>query len=343
MVDCLIITLLPTIAVCFSQDSNGIGSGGLPSTYATLDKCLLVLVPSTKSCDSNPNFTECADESSCPQHLEVIHDTFYNCNKVLVRYINDLNVSWIKKSVQKEINSSDTSCSVLIYKKPVLDRTCLTTALPSAPDAPSVLQLISPLSVEVVLSAINSICHTFLLSGGALSLQGYHHQYILNNLFSIHSLANSVTSQEAFTNGPPAKIIPECERVTISSWNQFFTDYLQISKPVIITGGLESWTAKSKWTNEFLRLKYGDERVHVKMSPTSDYEGIEPAEWWDNHQDFYIPHTVKVKLQFPDLVVPRPAPVNMNFSEFISLMEKIANGTISNASAYLEYSSIRNY
>lgn len=343
VVNCLTVALFLSPSVCFKHDSSAVSSGGLPFTYTALDRCLLVLVPSARSCEEYSSHPECAEESFCEQCLTDLETAFNKDDKVLVRHLNATRVPWIEKSLPEEVSLSSSSCLVVVYKKHILDRTCLTTPPPSAPETPSVLSLISHSSFDSVISAVNSACHTFRLHGGDLSIQGYHRQYILDNLFSVQSLTDSVTSEEAFSDRSPAATIPQCQRISITSWNQFFTDYLHISRPVVITGALESWTAKSKWSSELLRRRYGDKRVHIKMSPTSDYEGIEPAVWWENYQDFHIPQTVRSKLPFPDLVVPRPAPVNMNFSEFLSLMEKIGNGTISNASAYLEYSSIRNY
>lgn len=311
------------------------------SIYADLDRCLLVMVPSGSYCEKDPG---CAAASACSDGVSKVDRAFRNDERVYVRYYNDSWDGWIKDSVESELALTEESCVVLVYKKPILDRTCLTTLPPVQPSKPLVMSPLSSPSFEAVLSSINSACGTFRLEGCGLSVQGHHRQYIKDNLFSVKSLENSVTAYEVFpVKQFPISDIPQCERVTIKSWNQFFVDYLQISKPVIITGAIDSWKAKSKWTNRFLRQKYGNQKVHIKMSPTSDYEGIEPAQWWENYERFYIPPTVKFKLQFPDLVVPRPAPLNMNFSEFVDLMELIGNGSISNASAYLEYSSIRNY
>lgn len=95
-----------------------------------------------------------------------------------------------------------------------------------------------------------------------------------------------------------------------------------------------------KWTNEYFKTHYGDRSVHIKLTPLGKLEGVDFASNFENYNDFVIPNAVKKQLLFPDLVVVRPAESNMNFSSFIDTYESVANGSKSNFSAYLEYSSI---
>ena len=115
-------------------------------------------------------------------------------------------------------------------------------------------------------------------------------------------------------------------------------DYLMRSKPVIIEDGLQSWPAVSKWTNEFLNEQYGDDIVHIKLTPDGEFEGVENASLWEDYENFDIPAEVKAQLQFSDLVVVRPATQEVKFSEFLAIIS-----SPSNYSAYLEYSSIPEY
>ena len=75
---------------------------------------------------------------------------------------------------------------------------------------------------------------------------------------------------------------------------------------------------------------------------TSDgiFEGCDHAKHFSNFKSFQIPDFVKKQLPFPELVVVRPATMNLNFSSF---MEMIQLPPKANMSAYLEYSSIPNY
>lgn len=72
---------------------------------------------------------------------------------------------------------------------------------------------------------------------------------------------------------------------------------------------------------------------------TSDgvFEGCDQAKHFSNFKTFHIPEFVAKQLPFPDLVVVRPATMNLNFSSF---MDMILRPPKTNMSAYLEYSSI---
>lgn len=131
-----------------------------------------------------------------------------------------------------------------------------------------------------------------------------------------------------------------CEKIPMPSKYDFFHNYLKISKPVIITGALDTWQALSKWTNTFFRDNYGDRKVHIKLTPDGNFEGVELASLFENYETFKIPASVYKQLPYPDLVVVRPATANMNISEFIDIIEHVSNGSRKGFSGYLEYSSI---
>lgn len=138
--------------------------------------------------------------------------------------------------------------------------------------------------------------------------------------------------------------IAQCEKIQLPlSQQDFFDKYLKRSKPVIIEGAVKKWPAFSKWTQQFFRDKFGKNKVHVKLTPGGDFEGVERADLWDTYGTFAIPEAVRRKLQFPELVVVRPAGVNMNFSDFLDLITWAAEQPTRNVSAYLEYSSIPEY
>ena len=131
-----------------------------------------------------------------------------------------------------------------------------------------------------------------------------------------------------------------CEKIPLPSKHDFFHNYLKISKPVIITGALNTWQALSQWTNTFFRSNYGDRRIHIKLTPDGNFEGVESASLFENYKTFKIPSSVYEQLPYPDLVVVRPATANMNLSEFIHIIEQVSNGSRKGFSGYLEYSSI---
>ncbi|XP_072034515.1 uncharacterized protein [Amphiura filiformis] len=144
-----------------------------------------------------------------------------------------------------------------------------------------------------------------------------------------------------------SKGIPKCDRISVPTWNMFFSRYLKRSKPVVIEGAVNHWPAMHKWTTEYLRSKYGKKEVHIKLAPNGHFEGVEKASLWEDYDSFNIPQDVKVALRYPDLVVVRPATINLNFSEFLDTMT--GNSTLhkedanERVSAYLEYSSIPQY
>ena len=176
------------------------------------------------------------------------------------------------------------------------------------------------LAVADVINFVNTKCGTFLTTRGDYSTAGLFEQYILGNLFE------------------PTADLSQCERIKLPSKREFFMNYIIKSKPVIIEDGIKSWPALSKWTKEFLNEEFGDDVVHVKLTPDGEFEGVENVSIWKDHEFFVIPNKVKNQLQFSNLVVVRPATQELKFSEFLNIIS-----SPSNYSAYLEYSSIPEY
>jgi jumonji domain-containing protein 7 len=243
--------------------------------------------------------------------------------------------------------------------------------------------LFEGLQVESLFIAfINSQCDTYRSLDGSVNSAGRHRQDILQRLFHIDQSVTNITMgalyespsnpftlaadclSSADTTDRRSCIpredhgktmysgftqkeqlgIAKCDRIRLPlSSVEFFEHYVKKSKPVVIEGATKQWAAFTKWTQEFLRDKYGEKKVHVKLTPGGDFEGVEPAAIWEDFGAFSIPKVVRDKLQFPDLVVVRPAGVNMNFSEFLDLITLAAEQPKRNVSAYLEYSSIQDY
>lgn len=137
--------------------------------------------------------------------------------------------------------------------------------------------------------------------------------------------------------------IPQCEKINTLTKDEFFHNYLKLSKPVIIQNAVRNWTALKKWTNEFLLSKFGNEEVHIKIAPKGNFEGVEKAAIWEDFNTFQIPKAVREQLLFPDLVVVRPATMNVNFSDFIAFINQTSHSKDNSVSSYLEYSSIPQY
>ncbi len=48
---------------------------------------------------------------------------------------------------------------------------------------------------------------------------------------------------------------------------EFAKDFLYPRRPVVITGALEHWTARVRWTPDFFKLRYGSRPLHVENQP----------------------------------------------------------------------------
>ncbi|KAH9495848.1 hypothetical protein Btru_015241 [Bulinus truncatus] len=262
--------------------------------------------------------------------------------------------------------------SFLIFKHIKKDKTCL--LLPATNlMTPSVVSFNFPSTLlpdilDGVILFINSNCHTFLNRQGYLNHAGIHRQHILENLFHVPkqdvyspssdscitdpdgiNICNSdvesdldiKSSNEKYLND--AAELQKCERIHPPTSAQFFQDFVSLSKPVIITGATDHWPAFHKWSNDFLRRNFGNRTVHIKMTSDGIYEGVEPKSMWSDKSGKPIPQTVLEKLLYPDLVVVRPASMELLFSEFLDLVENVSLGKVKNMSAYLEYSTIADY
>ncbi|XP_061176606.1 uncharacterized protein LOC133185401 [Saccostrea echinata] len=274
---------------------------------------------------------------------------------ILVGYI-DINSKWPDgKSFYGE---GVEAGKIVLFKKIPKDRTCL---LPS-PSQRSMVPLIfnGVNGLATLIDFVNDGCNTYMSPTGGPSIEGLHKNEIHRTRFYVQNISN-VQSKDVFQpvnqnckvedqscssdnhnfhfhNNIPR--IPECERIDFPSREDFFHNYVKISKPVIFKNALRDWPAFTKWSNRYFREKFGKNDVHIKLTPLGEYEGVEPRYMWENHENFEIPKSVEDQLPFPDLVVVRPATKNMNFSSFMDIVEGVSNGTINDMSAYLEYSSI---
>jgi jumonji domain-containing protein 7 len=103
-------------------------------------------------------------------------------------------------------------------------------------------------------------------------------------------------------------------------------------------GAMDNWPALKKWTYAFLERQYGENEIHIKLTSDGVFEGCDRAEHFSNFKTFRVPDFVKRQLPFPEMVVVRPATMNLNFSAFLDMIRRPPN--FGNMSAYLEYSSI---
>ena len=213
------------------------------------------------------------------------------------------------------------------------DRSCLILPIKTVPMA-QVVQVRRTL--EDLTHFLNIECGTFRDNDGNLTEAGKKRYNILKRLYKVPIRHDARKSK--YANYNPLSILTQCEKTAMPSKEEFINKYLFTSRPVIIKRGASHWMAMTKWSNDYLRDSYGHEEVHIKLTPEGEFEGCDKAEKFDNFAHFKIPDTVKAKLNFPDLVVVRPATLNIPFSKFLDIIE-----THMNVSAYLEYSSIPQY
>lgn len=287
-----------------------------------------------------------------------------------------INLTWECKPHFPESNAKPEVAMFIKFKK---DRTCLLSDTFNV-NMPSIQCYRDLLTVDSITDYINHMCGTYRSPKGHLSVPGLHREEILNTLYhvetdtnvSIAKLAGIEELQQCKKEGHECSTdqreknlrkninslkyrqaehlfnnknikAKECDRISIPSREEFFHNYLKISKPVIIKGGLTHWKAMTKWTNKYLRHEYGANDIHVKLTPGGEFEGVEQASLWEEYDRFKIPTAVLSQLLYPDLVVVRPATAKMNFSTFLDIVEMVSNGSKVNISAYLEYSSIPQY
>lgn len=262
--------------------------------------------------------------------------------------------------------------AVVVFPKLPLDRSCLSTENLNL-RTPILRKYEGSVAIGLVVQFINNHCHTYREPKGHLTIDGLHRQEILDSLFHVHDSStnmlvlannflafrdayctkntcnNSRKNADIMHNDYTDMQIPlrsndfelqKCEVITVPNHKDFFHNFLKVSKPVIIKDAIKHWPAITKWTNEYFRGNYGDKQVHIKLTPSGEFEGVDFASQFENYKQFRIPDNVKRQLLFPDLVVVRPATANMNFSTFLDILEAVSNGSLTGYSAYLEYSSI---
>ncbi|KRZ13003.1 JmjC domain-containing protein 7, partial [Trichinella zimbabwensis] len=260
----------------------------------------------------------------------------------------------------------------IVIPKIVKDRTCLMHSINKVEKRSAT---IIPNSGENVVDFINNICGTFLTKNGDLNATGKRIEALKKNLHNVESKKVTLHELNRQCASPDLKyffysgicrtvqencykdnLLSECatkentffslerceEMDKLPNKQEFISEYLFRSKPVIFRKAVHHWPAFRKWTMDFFMQSYGDVSVHVKLSPTVEFEGVESETLWNNSANFTIPTAIKQALDNPDLVTVRPAGVEMKFKDFLNLINETTNAT-NKVFAYLEYTSMRSY
>ena len=227
---------------------------------------------------------------------------------------NGSSIAWKSPSAYK-LNREELA----FYHQEHKDRACLllppNTAFKAEPYE-------GPISVETLVQFVNEKCGVFRTMNRGLTAAGLFHEHIMQHLYE------------------PKDKVEKCQRIKIPQQTfQFSQQYLFRSRPVIIENATWNWPAMRKWTTEYFRSLYGNREIHIKLTQDGDFEGVESANLWADYHENWIPEQVRTQLQFPDLVVIRPATSEMKFSDFLDYI----SSTNRSHSAYLEYSSIPYY
>ncbi|WAR02933.1 JMJD7-like protein [Mya arenaria] len=282
--------------------------------------------------------------------------------------------------VDSDVQTTDLQdVNLVIFPRQVQDRTCLSnTGMNTKEPKAELYRGLS--NVNVIVEYVNTKCGSYQKANGGITIEGLHRKEILSTLYyvghhdeealdmkTLHS-KNVKTSHNQNCDKETCSIehskgnlfskgfsrytnqndifknfdlgMAKCDRINMPTKEEFFHSYLKSSKPVVIKNALHEWPAMKKWTNEYFMKNYGNQKVHIKLTPLGEFEGVDLASNFENYGHFEIPQYITDQLLFPDLVVVRPATRNMKFSEFLELVSTVANGTKKNCSAYLEYSSI---
>jgi ribosomal protein L16 Arg81 hydroxylase len=72
---------------------------------------------------------------------------------------------------------------------------------------------------------------------------------------------------------PQYQEIDRCSRLTL---REFKHEYLYKSRPVVITDAMEHWKARSTWTLDFFKTRYGDVRITVFKFESDQYQPNKP-------------------------------------------------------------------
>lgn len=280
--------------------------------------CVLVSLPNTSG--------------ALKRVLADTYSTFKEDDSVCFAHLSDIPESSINDPLQRDTG-------LAYFPRRQRDLSCLHPPPKVAPKAEPVTGVFS---AEQLVEFVNSHCGTYRSLGGSFNSVGQRREELLATLYDVPDGDDSQSEVE------------QCKRVSGLSRDEFFKQYMSISKPVIVENALANWTAVTKWSNSFFYDHFGARRVHVKLSPDGEFEGCEPDSVWAGHSERRMPAHVRQQIEFPDLVVVRPATADVPFSAFMdhitsrkrphdvySRISRSAAG--GNVSAYLEYTSIPNY
>jgi len=120
---------------------------------------------------------------------------------------------------------------------------------------------------------------------------------------------------------------------------------LERNQPLIITDAFDHWEALKSWNKEYFLDRFGDQELHVKLGKNGIFEGPAPREKWSDHRENALPDFVEKQLDFPELVMERPGPINLSVKEIFQMFQNKTRDpqdpNESWISAYVEYTPMK--
>ena len=218
---------------------------------------------------------------------------------------------------------SETISPQLLHWSPIpRDRSCLVSP-PILPDRERT-EFQGNWNLDELVTFINQQTFKFRKHDGTLNLLGEATESRLKQMYRV-----------SFND--------TCDRIDISELNQstFLEKYLTIQRPLVI----ENFLNKKNISLLHLLASHLQRKVGVKLSPSSEFEGIDDLSNWGTESSRRIPDFIQAQLQSPNKVVVRAAHEEMTLEDFLSLL--IYSNNVSQlcdeVHAYIEYLPVSAY
>lgn len=272
-------------------------------------------------------------------HLIEFRGDYNNLWKIYTEIQNIYNE--IEDNVKFEFIITVSQFSDIVHLEPIeKDLSCLLLP-PSKRDRKEKIY-IGDIKLDLLVNWINSEINSYRLINGELSSLGFHVNNLEKNQFKLSSDDNNDISNS------------KCDRINLNELNSntslFYYEYWLKQKPLII----ENINLVSSEDILDVLSKYLSTTVGVKLSPSVEYEGVEPLTQWKMSKDQYIPLEVLEQLESPEMVVVRAAHKEMTLGEVLQIISissnKNNNSNNSNilteddvVNAYIEYLDLKPY
>lgn len=102
---------------------------------------------------------------------------------------------------------------------------------------------------------------------------------------------------------------------------QFYREFVAQSKPCIIRGAFDDWSALRNWNIDYLREKAGHLEISADLTPSGHGDCVAPAPSYDPLQSYNTPDSVPVGEPYdPSRCFVKPHQCKVRFSEFLDAL-----------------------